>query len=181
MKTRKNSLRLVNWDYAQSGGYVITICTHNRQCVFGEITDNQMVLNPLSQLVHTIWFELTRYTSCILLDEFIVMPNHIHGIMMILDTPVGVAPYGHPMPVDGRAQEPSPTIGIPDIVNRFKSFSTAQYRQSVTHSSNVNGKLWQRGYYDHIIRNEADLDRCRHYILNNPAQWALDRYHSTNT
>jgi putative transposase len=171
----RRSIRLRGYDYTQPGAYFVTICTQNRACLFGQMVDGAMVLSDAGQLVQTVWDEIPAHYAGTSIDTFIVMPNHIHGIIVL----VGAAPCGRPP--SGQAQGPAPTIAIgislPDVVHRFKTMTTKRYADGVKQRGwpPFPGRLWQRGYYEHIIRDEESLDRIRQYIDDNPAQWELDR------
>jgi REP element-mobilizing transposase RayT len=178
---RRRSIRLRGYDYSQAGAYFITICTQNRLCLFGEIVDGGMRLNAAGKMVKTVWDEIPAYYPSIDIDEFIVMPNHIHGIVSI----VGAAPRGRPDPRGcGQAQGPAPTGGpastrlsLPDVVHRFKTMTTKRYVDGVKRNDwpPFPGNLWQRNYWEHVVRNESELNRIREYIRHNPAKWQLDK------
>jgi REP-associated tyrosine transposase len=173
-------IRLGGYDYTQPGSYFITICTQNRACLFGQIVDGAMVLSDAGRMVQTVWDEIPVHYAGVAIDTFIVMPNHIHGIIVL----VGAAPCGRPplgqTPV-GQAQGPAPTITIgislPDVVQRFKTMTTKRYADGVKQRgwSPFPDHLWQRNYYEHIIWDEELLNNIRQYIADNPAQWELDR------
>jgi len=148
--------RLKNFDYSQNGAYFITICTHNRKCVLGKIVGEGLcalpnnILTPIgNEIEKTIQFINNNYDN-VLIDKYIVMPNHIHMIVF-LNTEKG----GHGNPP------------LQNIIGQFKSFTTKQYGK----------RLWQRSYYDHIIRNETDYLNIWEYINNNPLNWCDDKYY----
>lgn len=164
---RRRSLRLKGYDYAQAGAYFVTICTQNRACWFGEVVDGKMRLNVFGEIAREEWFRTGQIRPNVELDAFVIMPNHIHGIIVIRGN-VGatrqVAPTKHPAgPVSG-------SIGA--IVGQFKSI-TAKRINELRGTPRV--PVWQRNYYERIIRDELALARIREYIANNPRQWALDR------
>ena len=167
---KRKSIRLEGFDYSHVGYYFVTICVHHRMNLFGNIVNGQVVLNDAGHMVKSVWDELPMHYP-IEIDAFVVMPNHIHGIIYI----VGATPRGCPI-IKGQAQGPAPTISLSDIVHRFKSFSAHKYQYNVLNNGWMafHGKLWQRNYYDHIIRHEKELSNIRQYILNNPAQWETD-------
>jgi putative transposase len=190
----RRSIRLQGYDYSRAGAYFITICTQNRECLFGNILDGKMVLNPAGIMVQTVWDEIPFHYGGTEIDEFVVMPNHIHGIVVI----VGATPRGCPGPDpgafaqkngqaqgpgnNGQAQGPAPTgntgpLSLGDIVHRFKTMTTKRYVDGVKQLGwqSFDGKLWQRNYWEHIIRNEMELNRIREYIYGNPTQWESDR------
>lgn len=169
---QRKSLRLKGYDYSQAGAYFVTICTQSRACLFGEIVEGAMRLNEAGRMVDSVWHELPgRYTG-IGVDVFVVMPNHVHGIIAL--TPVGAGPCA--CPNSGQPRGVAPTLSLPDVVHRFKSLTTARYRVGVIRQgwSPFRGRLWQRNYYEHVIRNEDDLSLIRDYVVHNPLRWAED-------
>ncbi len=172
----RKSIRLKNYDYTQAGLYFITVCTQNRVTLFGTIIDGAMVMNAAGMMVADQWQALGNRFSSIKLHEYIVMPNHFHGIIEL----VGAIPCGCPIPCgcsDWVGTRPAPTVG--DIIGAFKSLSTHEYINHVKHHNwpPFSGKLWQRNYYEHIIRNEAAYLKIADYIQTNPLQWLEDSYH----
>jgi REP element-mobilizing transposase RayT len=183
-KHHRRSIRLRGYDYSQSGAYFITICTQDRGCLFGEVVDGEMRLNQFGELVEMTWHNLPHHVDGIVLDAFVVMPNHVHGIIMIVEPSVGTGSAGTGFVGAGfvrAGSEPAPTTdepphkkrhGLPEIVRQFKTFS-ARHINSLRHASG--GPVWQRNYYEHVIRNEKSVNSIREYIINNPLQWELDR------
>jgi REP element-mobilizing transposase RayT len=166
----RQSIRLKDYDYSQAGAYFITICTYRRKCLFGNIANGAMEPNHFGIIIQETWDALPLHYQYIRLDEFVVMPNHVHGIIIFLDD--------LDMNV-GAGLKPAPTRrhGLPEIVRGFKSFSSRsinQLRQS------PGSPVWQRNYYEHVIRSQDDLDQARQYILNNPAKWSEDRENPQN-
>jgi REP element-mobilizing transposase RayT len=160
----RRSIRLKGYDYSQSGLYFITLCIQNRECLLGEIEHNLINLNPAGGMVKQIWQQLPRRFPYIQIDEFVVMPNHLHGIILIsmFDS----------IPGDQIQRK----VKLGDVVGAFKSVSTHQYIQGVQKYNwqGFQGKLWQRNYHEHIIRDEASLNNIRQYILDNPRKWEDD-------
>ena len=168
VKQHRHSIRLQGYDYAQVGAYFITIVTRQRACLFGRILNDELILNTAGQVVQSMWNELPAHFSRIDLDTFIVMPNHIHGIIHIRgrrDQTVGAR---HAAPLHKRNVQPG-SIGA--IVRSFKSAVTKRYNEK--HAPSGLG-LWQRNYYEHVIRDENSLIRIREYIAANPARWSID-------
>jgi len=179
-KHHRRSIRLRGYDYTQTGAYFVTICTHDRQCLFGEIVDGQMVLNDAGRMVETVWNEIPIHYYGVDIDAFQIMPNHIHGIVLL----VGAGPCACPHTVKppragmGQPQGVAPTgLSLPDVMHRFKTMTTKRYIDGVKQHKwpRFNGKLWQRNYWEHIVRDEQELFRIRQYIINNPAKWEMDR------
>jgi len=174
-KHHRRSIRLKGYDYSQAGAYFVTICTQNRECLFGEIVEGEMRLNNAGQIVQSVWNELSQHYLGVDIDAFAVMPNHIHGIVVL--TSVGAGPCAYPDGGQPRGVAPTMSMSLPDVVHRFKSMTTTRYRHSYTQNGfrPYPSRLWQRDYYDHIIRNDDELNRIREYIINNPLKWEFDR------
>ncbi len=181
----RRSIRLKGYDYRQAGAYFVTICTQDRECLFGEIVDGEMRLNELGQIVREEWFITAALRPYVRLaeDEFVVMPNHIHGIIWIVDDDaVGArrrrAPTVHRAPTVRRAPTATEQFGqpvagsLPTIIRAFKSCTTRRINEM---RRTPGASVWQRNYYEHIIRSEDSLNRIRQYILENPARWSMDR------
>lgn len=162
---QRRSIRLPGYDYSQAGAYFVTLCVHDRACLFGEVVDGAMRLNELGALVASEWLRTATIRPQVTLDEFVVMPNHFHAIIAIEDSRRGVLPYARP-----RFRSPAESLG--SIVRGFKSATTTLIN-SMRNSPGV--PVWQRNFYEHVIRNEAELTRIQEYIVNNPLQWYLDR------
>ena len=174
----RHSIRLRGYDYAQSGNYFVTLCTHQRECLFGEIADDVVRLNPLGQAVQACWQALPRHFLTVELDACVIMPNHVHMVIRIF----GVPRPGNASPVnlglsvsvgDALPLRPGATPGsLAAVVGNLKSVSSRQ----VNHLRGTPGApVWQRNYYEHIIRNERELNAVREYVEHNPMQWSLDR------
>jgi len=155
----------------------VTICTQNRKCLFGEVLHETVRLNNAGQMIQTVWNEIPTHYPGIDIDEFVIMANHIHGIVSI----VGAGPCACPdstQPVTkGQPQGVAPSrLSLSDVVHRFKTMTTKRYTDGVKNQEwpPFQNKLWQRNYWEHIIRNDEDLNLIREYIHNNPAQWKLD-------
>jgi len=162
---RRRSIRLHKFDYASAGAYFITIVTQDRKCLFGDIIAGEMRLNECGQAVQDEWEKSARIREEIELDAFVVMPNHIHAIIAIGDR-------------SGRATGRSPLQSGPGkrslgaFVGGFKSAVTKRINES---RRALGMPVWQRNYFEHVIRNEDSLHRIRQYILDNPTQWEFDR------
>ena len=152
---QRRSLRLQNYDYSQSGAYFVTICTQGRIDRFGSIEGDVVQLTDAGALVAETWEALPDRFPNLELDAFIVMPNHMHGILLIDE-------HG--------------TARIPAVIGAFKSISTHRYIQGVRDDGwpRFEGTLWQRNYYEHVLRSEERLNRARAYIADNQLRWILD-------
>ena len=171
----RRSIRLRDYDYRQNGAYFVTICTHQGACLFDYIADGKMVLNELGMIVKDEWQQTEAVRSSVQLDAFVVMPNHVHGIILIFDNDderlasgTGSDPTIHATDASRTLQ--SDSLGA--IVGQFKSAVT---RKSMRLARPPNTPIWQRNYYEHIIRSEESLDYIRKYIVENPARWSDDR------
>ena len=178
----RRSIRLEGYDYAEAGAYFLTICTQNRECLFGEIVDGKIKLNDAGRMVDKWWKELTIKFSWVKTDEYVVMPNHFHGVIVLenheIVNNVGarfIAPKTRSIvgPDINIAEHPrkgvinyAPTLG--QIIRYFKGKTSFVGRKELPHFQ------WQRNYYEHVIRTEDELNRLREYIVNNPAQWSFD-------
>lgn len=169
----RRSIRLYGYDYSQPGAYFITLCTHNRECLFGNIMDGKMVLNDVGKIAHQCWLEIPIHYPNVQLDEFIIMPNHIHGILIINDDVVqNIVGVQNIEPLQNKFQKIIPR-SIGSIIRGYKIGVTKWFRQNTDIYM-----IWQRNYYEHIIRNEIELNKIRKYILNNPINWELDEHYS---
>ena len=163
-KLHRQSIRLKNYDYSQAGAYFITICTHNRECILGDIADGEIRLNRLGETVKMVLLDLTQHYRHVEIDEFVIMPNHIHIIIILNEA--------------GCKPAPTPNRhGVPEIVRGFKTFSARHINQT---RNTLGIPVWQRNYYEHIIRNDGDLNQTRKYITQNPLQWELDEENPQN-
>ncbi len=180
-QNHRRSIRLQGYDYTQPGAYFVTICTQTRACLFGAVADGAMRLNNPGQIAKAAWDELSARFPSVRLDAFIVMPNHVHGIIIVgaqfiapQKTPPTIVGAQFIAPSDGfdgtnqGVINPAPTLG--EMVRAYKAASTRLIRQAGTPDF-----AWQRNYYEHVIRDEESLDRIRQYILDNPARWTFDR------
>jgi putative transposase len=165
---KRRSIRLKGYDYSSKGAYFITICTHRHLSIFGDIIDGEMQLNAAGKRVQSCWKEIPDHFPHVSLDAFVVMPNHVHGILFISKDVVVGAKNFSPLQSATQPRGTSKTIG--SVIRGFKIGVTQWVRQN-TSIKNV----WQRNYWEHIIRSEPELKGLREYIRNNPARWTLDR------
>lgn len=164
---KRRSIRLQGYDYSLPGAYFITVCTYRHICLFGDIVDGRMRLSAVGEIVADQWLQTAAIREEIELDEWVVMPNHFHGIVFIVqrgDSRRGDRP-------GALTAGPRPkSIGA--MVAGFKSAVTRRVN-AMRHTPGV--KVWQRNYYEHIIRSEPEIKGLREYIRNNPKRWTLDR------
>ncbi len=169
----RRSIRLKGYDYALPGAYFVTLVTQAHQCLFGEVVGEQMFENRFGKIVRRSWRELPNHYPYLVLDSFIVMPNHIHGIIVLKDSYKGGSFYNVNSNADDGQTRPYGFTGhgLPEIVRAFKSFSARRINQ-IRHMPGV--VVWQRNYYERIIRDEKEWDQTRLYIIENPHQWVDD-------
>ena len=172
-KHHRRSIRLKEYDYSRAGAYFVTICVQNGECLFGEIVDGIVRLNEFGQIVEDEWRQTGRNRINIKLDVYVVMPNHFHGILFIHGDGGGTARRAPTVERFGKPVSGS----VPTIVRSFKSAVTKRVNE-IRHTPG--GSVWQRNYYEHIIRDDDDLNRIRQYIADNPARWTDDENHPAN-
>jgi REP element-mobilizing transposase RayT len=160
-KHHRRSIRLKGYDYSRAGMYFLTVCTQDRACLFGDVVDGEMQLNEAGRVAEQCWRGIPFHFPDTVLDAFVIMPNHVHGIVAV--GAKNFSPLRSPL----RAGT-SRTIG--SVIRGFKIGVTKWMRQN-----GLIHEVWQRNYYEHIIRNDESLNRIRQYILDNPARWAMDR------
>ena len=227
-KHHRRSIRLKGYDYSRAWAYFVTICTQNRECLFGCVEGRKMLANPAGQMAQGVWNDLPYRFPNVALDAFIVMPNHIHGVLALTDRCDAEAGKGRrgescirpdlhlrdsdmddpdnggdedrqgdhkdtPPPNAALARVPPPSYAnvrprgtlpgsLGRIVQAFTSLTTNEYIRGVKHCNwpSFPGKLWQRNYHDRIIRDDAELNRIRQYIIDNPARWTDDEDNPAN-
>ncbi|MHB8375811.1 MAG: transposase [Dehalococcoidia bacterium] len=168
----RRSIRLPGYDYSQPGAYFFTIVTRGREPLFGQVVNDEMLLSAAGLAVHMVWDALTARFSMIETDAFVVMPNHVHGVLFIGDDGArGGA--GAARDAVGAASS-APTLGT--VLRALKSLSA----RAVNRSMGCSGGVWQRDYFERVIRNERELTDIRRYIVDNPLRWALDHENPEN-
>jgi putative transposase len=180
VKNRRNrrSVRLQGYDYTQAGAYFVTVCTFNRGCLLGCIEKGKMVLSPFGAIAESEWKHAQEIRKNVEIDEFTIMPNHIHGIIFIHSVvgatrrvaPTGTGDSGSWGDSDGSHGPVPGSVGA--IIGQYKS---AVSRQINRLRGTTDQPIWQRNYYEHVIRSEKDLSDIRQYIRNNPLKWEEDR------
>ncbi len=175
---RVKSTRLKHWDYNSCGGYFVTICVKDHACMFGNIENGQMALNELGLEAKKFWDQIPKHFSHVHMDEYVFMPNHMHGIRR--DAIYGVSKLAPPI-INGVSKQDKSSGIVPTDKNPMFNDSLSTmirwYKGRTTYEINklIQKKFqWQARFYDHVIRNDADLDRVREYIRNNPLNWELD-------
>lgn len=167
----RRSIRLSGYDYATPGAYFITICTQHRACVLGTIDADTMYPNAAGEMTLAVWHSLPERFPCVALDAFVVMPNHVHGLIVIAENAT-------PMPEHAEGMT-APCASLGAVVGAWKSLTTQGYLRGI-HDCGwpcFDNRLWQRNYWEHIVRDDAEMQRLRRYILTNPSHWQEDQLH----
>jgi REP element-mobilizing transposase RayT len=170
-KHHRKSIRLQGHDYSQVGAYYVTIVTYHRDCLFGEIMNQEMVLNDFGKIADECWRAIPEHFPSVELGAYVIMPNHVHGVIVICNdetTTVG-ATHASPLRIPNSRPHGAPSRSLGAIVGSFKSAVT----KHIGREHNATG-IWQRNYYEHIIRNETDLQNKTDYIEANPILWDED-------
>ena len=165
IKNNRKSLRLKNYNYSLPGAYFVTICTYHKKGILSDIINNEIELNQFGKIIENEWMKTAQIRNNVELDEYIIMPNHFHGILFIKSR--GVLQYA---PTTNKFHSPSQNIG--SIIRGFKSATTKRINQLRNMPENP---VWQRNYYEHVIRSENELNCIREYIKNNPLRWQYDK------
>ena len=177
----RQSIRLKGYDYTSSGAYVVTMCTRDRACTLGDIVRGAVVLSNVGRIVFQSWMWLGHHHPYVDLDAWVIMPNHVHGIILILDDDiVSCDRRGGSRTALTTALTTAPTTAkrkpLGRLIGAFKTVSTKR----INEIRNTPGdRFWQRNYWEHIIRDEFSLAQIREYVINNPARWVDDRLHPT--
>ena len=194
-KYRVESARLQGWDYSSPGYYFITVSTHNRMNLFGRIAENEMQLNEFGRIVQDEWNKSFVIRHELLPDEFVIMPNHFHGIVRLIyiadENDVGNDIATNIVETSGRTSlrddgenrdnrdntgSQQPPRLCPKSISSFMAGVKSIITKRINKTRNTPGtRVFQQRFYDHIIRNEQELDLIRHYIINNPANWHMDK------
>lgn len=171
IQPRRKLIRLKDYDYSQAGAYFITICTQNRECLFGNISNERMILNDAGKMIETWYHETQNKFTDTICDEYIVMPNHFHAVIVNVGADLCVCPEHGTAPQGEHTGSPLPTI-----VQWFKTMTTNEYIRGVKQHGwpPFPRKLWQRNYFERVVRDEDELNRIREYIIYNPTKWEGD-------
>ena len=163
----RQSIRLPGYDYTTAGFYFVRMCTAQRESLFGQIVDGQVELNEYGQTIADCWQWLPEQYSYVELDEWILMPNHLHGIMVIAEARRGGS---RTAPTNGTRRKP-----LGRLIGAFKTVSTKAVNQM---RGTPGTKVWQRNHYEHVVRSDESLHSIRLYIINNPSNWESDELYS---
>jgi putative transposase len=175
---RRRSIRLKDYDYGQKGAYFVTLCTFERESYFEQFTE-------LNEIVDTAWRRIPERFPTVTMDEYVIMPNHLHGIIVIdsesgyLDRRQPRKGYPQGVSLQGNIEYGHPDLGT--IIGSYKSLCANAWLKVIkSRDINARGKFWQSNYYEHVIRNEEELNRIRNYIHDNPLKWESDRENPVN-
>jgi len=183
----RRSIRLKGFDYALEGLYFVTICTQGHVPLFGEIVAGQVRLNDAGHMVQTVWESMPVRFPTTALDAYVIMPDHFHALIAITNSAVGAGlvpalplptgtPGGHPQGVPLQPEARRPALG--NVVGAFKSLTTRAYIAGVRDAGwpAFDRRIWQRNYWEHVVRNETEHERTVSYILDNPSRWRPDEH-----
>jgi putative transposase len=175
---QRKTLRYAGYDYSRRGAYFVTICSHQKGNIFGTVAGEIVTLNRVGEIVRSVWYALPDRFAGLVLDAFVLMPNHLHGLLGFVGeglappaSSVGKAAAGRASPAPTAAVTRDGNYSLADVVGAFKSISTIQVNR-LLHRKGV--ALWQRSYYEHIVRKGEDLRKIQRYILENPLLWSSD-------
>lgn len=157
-----------HYDYSQDGYYFVTVCVNKFQRLFGEIVDEKVVLSEEGKIVKKCWLEIPDHFDNVFLDEFVIMPNHVHGIVIIKQNFVTNVGDADLRPLQDRSK-----MLLSKVIHGYKSSVTRIIRKQLNNCE----FQWQRSFYDHVIRNEKGLEKIREYIQSNPLNWEMDDYY----
>lgn len=159
-RRRKSSLRLPGFDYATDGAYYVTLCVQRRMCLLGDVVEREIALNDAGRMAESWWFATSEKFPRLELDEFVVMPNHMHGVLWLREL----------------GAESASRTNLAEVVQWFKTMTTNAYIRGVREHgwAPFPGRFWHRSYFDHIVRDESQLNKIREYIRDNPRRWSED-------
>jgi REP element-mobilizing transposase RayT len=163
----RKRLRLAEYDYSHAGMYFVTICTHRRELLFGTVHAQAISLTPAGCVVQQCWDEIPAHYPGVRTDAFVIMPNHIHGLIQLTGTGTVGARHASPGPEAARARPPT----LANVVGSFKSAVTSRVN---VQRGTPGATVWQRGYFERVLRNDDEMLRARKYIVENPLKWHLD-------
>lgn len=170
---RRRSIRLQGYDYSQAGLYFITICCYEKECLFGEVKNGEMILNNAGKIADDCWLEIPKHFPNAVSHEFIIMPNHVHGIIELTQNNIGTVGVENFQPRLQRHEfQKMIPRSIASIIKGYKIGVTKWMRSNTPVHS-----VWQRNYYEHIIRNEQSYQLISRYIVNNPRKWDEDKFY----
>ena len=181
----RRSILLKEYNYSSAGAYFVTVCTKDRRCFFGNILNEKMILNDAGTMVTKWYLELQKKFHDIKCDEHIIMPNHFHAMILNVGADLCVCPRPDTHPDTSQGEHigsPLQRLPLPTVVQWFKTMTTNEYIRGVKQHDwpSFSAKLWQRNYFERVIRDEDELNRIREYIIYNPVKWAEDEDNPNN-
>ena len=176
-KPRRKSIRLAEYDYSQEGAYFVTICTHGRKCLFGEVSNGRVEMNELGRIAAEEIERTEILRPGVMIDTFVVMPNHVHFIVVLCGHGTRFGDTSRRVLTGNRAFGKPQAGSLPTIIGAIKSAATRRINQMPSYRG---GPVWQGRYYEHIIRNDASYEDIRRYILENPRYWPRDENNPVN-
>ena len=179
-KHHRRSIRLPQYDYAQPGVYFVTICTHEHECILGEVVDDVMILNDWGIVTNQFWKEVAAHFCGVAIDAHVIMPNHVHANIVIVsdNTRRGEETSLSPATTQGGETQGGETQPLQPTLGQIVAYYKYQTTKAINLLRGMPGtKFWQRNYWEHVIRNDAEMDRIREYIETNPARWSDDQLH----
>lgn len=171
-KTPFKRIRLPHHDYTGAGAYFVTLCAHGRKCIFGEIPKGEVVLNDIGRIVEREWLCSAEIRKEIVLDAYVVMPNHLYGIVIFLEGKADCRPALRNPALRTRSSRQRESRSLSTFIAQFKAVTTTAIRRL---AQQPDLRVWQTRFFDRFLRNETELNRTREYIFNNPAQWEFDK------
>ena len=174
----RRSLRLKGYDYSQAGAYFVTVCVYNRECLLGNVLDGEVVLNRHGEISKEEWLRSRMIRKEMEFDEFVIMPNHVHGIVIRRDSLDDVGATGHCDFAGATGRSPLQTTRGPgkrSLGSFAGGFKSAVAKRINLERGTPGEPVWQHNYYEHVIRDDEELCRVRQYIVDNPIQWDQDR------
>ena len=177
---KRHSIRLKGYNYSQAGAYFITICTYERVCIFEDVFDGKIQINNAGEIANICWQQISEHFPNVVLDEYVIMPNHVHGIIFIVDNDVNVGVQNiEPLQqIENQSKNEFQHIiprSIGSIIRGYKIGVTKWFRKNTDMHL-----VWQRNYFERVIRNEKELNRIRDYIIDNPLKWHEDKNNPSN-
>jgi len=175
-KYHRRSIRLKDYDYSQAGAYFVTICVKEKKPGFGNIQKGKMMLSPFGKIAYRCWKQIPSYFDLVKLDTFLIMPNHFHCILFLNVGARFIVPYNKEgFDKSNPYIRNNPMVSNPTTLGKIIRFFKAKTTHQVRNIANFKYFQWQRNYYEHVVRNENELNLIRQYILYNPLQWQYDR------
>ncbi|TWU30933.1 Transposase IS200 like protein [Candidatus Brocadiaceae bacterium S225] len=175
LKHGRRSIRLKGYDYSQAGAYFVTVCVQGRRCLLGNVDDNGVVLSTIGAFVYQCLGQIPDRFETVELDEFVIMPNHVHAILIFDVGARFIVPYKRGFDKSNPYIRNNPMLLNSDTLGKVMRSFKAKATHMIRNVGNCSYFQWQRNYYEHIVRNEDSLNRIREYIIHNPMRRQFDR------